>query len=134
MHPQAPRHPQRYLARSKALGPPGLTTKTVAQDSVRRPLRHRLTHGRNSRCVDGTAFACIRLMGAAKMMQSSDHDDRRAAFDAAADFAGARDRDALRFLNGERLTWPIFCPQSAIAERACLKFQRGRKLFRSSIR
>ena len=36
MHPQAPRHPQRYLATSKALDPPGLTTKTVALDSVRR--------------------------------------------------------------------------------------------------
>ncbi len=32
LHPQTPRHPQRHPARAKALEPPRLTTKTVAQD------------------------------------------------------------------------------------------------------
>jgi transposase len=34
LHPQTPRHPQRRPARAKALEPPRLTTKTVAQDEA----------------------------------------------------------------------------------------------------
>jgi hypothetical protein len=35
LHPQAPRHPQRDPARSKASEPPRLTAKTVARDRIK---------------------------------------------------------------------------------------------------